>query len=107
AAAGTAGALPGSGDGARISGHDNSVERTDIDAQFESARGNNAANVPIAKAALDFAPLIWQVTAAIPANGFRFSWQLRISLLQVGEKNFRMQARVGEDDGLQIVFQKF
>jgi len=27
--------------------------------------------------------------------------------LQVGEKNFRVQARVGEDDGLQIVFQKF
>src|SRR6266568_4247809 len=48
-----------------------------------------------------------KVAAAVAADGFRFSRKLRIRLLQIGEKNFRVQARIGEDDGLQIVFQKF
>src|SRR6266851_184799 len=92
ATAGAAGALPGGGDGAGISGHDDGVEGADIDAKFESAGGNHAANFSIAKAAFDFAALVRQVAAAIAANGFRFSGQLRIRLLQIGEKNFRVQA---------------
>src|SRR5207244_3140450 len=88
-APGAAGALPGGGDRAGISGHDDGIERPDIDAKFESAGRNHAANLSVAQAALDFAALVRQVAAAIAANRFLFSWQLRISLLQIGEKNFR------------------
>src|SRR5882762_7852639 len=107
AAAGAAGALPSGGDGSGISGHDHGVERTDIDAEFERAGRNHAADFSIAQAALDFAPLTRQIAATIAANGFRLSRQLRICLLQISEKNFRMQARVREDDRLQIAFQEF
>src|SRR6266851_450243 len=107
AASSAAGALPSGGDGAGISGHDDGIEGADIDAEFERAGGNDAADFSIAEAALDFAALVWQVAAAIAANGFRFSRQLRICLLQIGEENFRVQARVREHHGLQIVLQKF
>ena len=104
---GAAGALPGGGDRAGISGHDDGIERPDIDAKFESAGRNHAANLSVAQAALDFATLVRQVAAAIAANRFLFSWELRISLLQIGEKNLRLQPRIGKDDGLQIALQKF
>src|SRR5438876_5852692 len=107
AAPGAAGALPGGGDRAGISSHDDGVQRSDVNAKLESAGGNHAANFSVAQAALDFAALVRQVAAAIAANCFLFSWQLRIGLLQIGEKNFRLQARIGEDDGLQIALQKF
>ncbi len=107
AASGAAGALPGGGDGAGVTGHDDGVERTDVNAELESAGGNHSANYSIAEAAFDFAALVRQVAAAIAANGFRFSRQVRIRLLQIGQENFSLQARIGEDDGLQIVFQKF
>src|SRR5438874_13726138 len=31
---------------------------------------------------LDFAPLVWQVSAPVAANGFRFSRQMRVRPLQ-------------------------
>src|SRR5712692_4869498 len=97
AAARAAGALPGAGDSAGISGHDHGVEGADIDAELESARRNHAADFSIAEAAFDFAAFVWQVATAIAANGFRLSRELRIRLLQIGEKNFRVQARIGKD----------
>src|SRR5260370_15161226 len=107
AAASTAGALPGSGDGAGVARHDDGIQRAHIDAELEGAGGNDAADFPVAESALNFAALVRKVAATVAANGFWFSRMLRIRLLQIGEKNFRVQARIGEDDGLQIAFQKF
>src|SRR5438552_71802 len=107
AAAGAAGALPGGGDGAGVSGHDNSIEGADINAQLERAGRNNSADFSLAKAAFDFAALVRQVPAAIAANVFRFSRRLGICVLQIGEEDFRVQARIGEHHGLQISFQEF
>src|SRR5216684_5203532 len=92
AAARAARALPGSGDGAGIAGHHNGVKRAHIDAEFESAGGDDAADFSIAEAAFDVAALVGQVAAAVAANGFRFSGQLWIGLLQISEENFRVQA---------------
>src|SRR5713226_1501489 len=107
APASAAGALPGGGDGAGVAGHDHGVERTDVNAELQSTGGNDASNFSVAEAAFDFAALVRQVAAAIAANGFRFSRQVRIRLLQIGEKNFGVQTRIGKDHGLHIVFQEF
>ena len=107
AAAGAPGPLPGGGDGAGIAGHDHGVERADVNAELQRTGRNHSADFSIAEAAFDFAPFVRQVTSAVAANSFRFSRQPGIRLLQIGEKNFRVQARVGEDYRLQIVFQEF
>jgi len=60
-----------------------------------------------AQAALDLAPLGREVAAAVTANRFRLARELRIGLLQVGEDQFGVQAGIGEDHGLQVVFQEF
>src|SRR5260370_33186233 len=102
-----AGALPGSGDGSGVSGHDDGIQRAHINAELGRAGGNRAADFSVADAAFNFASFVRKVAATVAANGFWFSRMLRIRLLQIGEKNFRVQARIGEDDGLQIAFQKF
>src|SRR5260370_25517718 len=48
AAAGAAGALPGGGDSAGVSCHNDGIERTYIDAGFEPARRNDGTDFPIA-----------------------------------------------------------
>src|SRR5260370_11457384 len=68
AAAGAAGALPGGGDGAGISGHDDGIEGADIDAEFERAGGNDAAAFSIAEAAFDFAAFVRRIAAARAAD---------------------------------------
>src|SRR6267378_3444169 len=107
AAASAPGALPGGGDSAGIARHDDGIEGADVNAELKRARRNNSADFSIAEAAFDFAAFVRQVTAAVAANGFRFSRQPGIRLLQIGKENLRVQARVREDHGLQIVFQKF
>src|SRR5467141_3506929 len=107
AAASAPSALPGDGDGAWIAGHDDGIEGADINAELKRARRNNSTDFSIAEATFDFAALIRQVAAAVSANGFRFSRQPGIRLLQIGKENLRVQARVREDHGLQIVFQEF
>src|SRR5258706_8751432 len=87
AAAGPAGPLPGGGDGAGIAGHDYGIEGADINAELNRAGRNHSADFSIAEAAFDFAAFVRQVTAAVAANGFRFSRHLWILLLQIGEKN--------------------
>src|SRR5260370_7943407 len=93
-----AGALPGSGDGAGVSGHDDGIQRANINAELERAGGNHAADFSVAEAAFNFASFARKVAAAVAANGFRFSRQLRIRLLQLGEKHFRVQPRLAQDD---------
>ena len=107
AASSTARALPGSRDGAGIAGHHHGVERSDVDAQFQRARGYHAANSSVAQSALDFAPFAGKISAAIAANRFRLPGQLRIGLLQIRQQQFGVQARIGEDHRLQIVLQEF
>src|SRR5258706_6920897 len=53
------------------------------------------------------ASLVRKVAAAVAANVFRFSWELRIGLLQIGEQDFRVQAGIRKDHGLQIAIQEF
>ncbi len=48
AASRASGPLPRGGDSAGVSGHDDGIERADIDAQFESTGRNDAANFSIA-----------------------------------------------------------
>src|SRR6267378_3818291 len=72
AAAGAAGALPSGGDGARVSSHDDGIERTYIDAEFEGACRNHTTDLSMAQAAFDFAAFVGQVTASIAANGVWF-----------------------------------
>src|SRR5713226_2147416 len=107
AASGAPGALPRCGDGAGVPGHDNGIEGADVDAEFERAGGNHTANLSIAQAALDFAPFVRQVAPAVAANGFRFSGKLGMRLLQISQKDFGVQTRIGEDHRLQIAFQEF
>src|SRR5580698_2966466 len=66
---GAAGALPGRRNGSRIARHNDSVQRSDIDAQFESVRGNHGADFAIAQLAFDLATLTGQIAATITAHG--------------------------------------
>ena len=107
AAPGAAGALPSGGNRSGIARHDRGVERADVDAQLQRVRRNHAANAAFAQAVLDFAALAGEIASAIAANGGRLSRRRRICLLQIGEQHFRVQARVGEHDGLQVALQEF
>jgi len=62
AAAGTAGALPGGGDGAGVSGHHNGVERADVNAEFKCTGGNTPRIFPSRKPRSISRALIWQVS---------------------------------------------
>src|SRR6266404_3109473 len=107
AASGAPGALPRGGNRARVTGHDDGIERAHVNAKLERARGNHATNFSVPEAAFDLAPLVWQVAAAVAANVSRFSRRLWIGLLQISEKDFRVQAGIREDHGLQIAIQEF
>src|SRR5882672_7296109 len=84
AASGAPGALPRGGDRAGVAGHDDGIERADVNAELERAGRDHAANFSVSEAAFDFAPLVRQVAAAVAANVFRFSRESRIRLLQIG-----------------------
>ena len=64
-------ALPGGRDGAGVAGHDHGVERTDIDAQFQRVGGDHGAQFAVAQLALDLAPLLGKIAAAVAANLLR------------------------------------
>ena len=75
--------------------------------EFQRIGRDHAANAAFAQAVLDFAALAGEIASAIAANRGRLSRLHRIRLLQIGEQDFRIQARVGEHDGLQISLQEF
>ena len=75
--------------------------------EFQGAGGDHAADAAVAQAALDFAALAGKVAAAVAADGFGLAGRVRIGLLQIGEDQFGVQAGIGEDHRLQIVFQEF
>ena len=101
------GALPCGRNRARISRHHGGIERADVDAQFQRVCRHHAANAPFAQAALDFAPLARQISAAIAAHRFRLPGLRGIRLLQIGEQHFRVQAAVRKHDRLQFSRQQF
>src|SRR5437899_8524348 len=107
AAAGAAGALPGRSDRAGIAGEDGGVERADVDAELERAGRNHAANAALAQAALDLASFARKIAAAIAANRLRLRRRMWIGLFEISQQEFRVQAAVGENNGLQIAFQEF
>ncbi len=85
AAAGASGALPGSGNRARVARHHDRVERAHVDPEFQRARAYDAADTAVAQAALDFPALIRQIPAAVAANRFLLAWRLSIRFLQIGQ----------------------
>ena len=102
AAPGTAGTLPGGGDGAGVSGHDTGIERADIYAEFEGVGRDYAANAAVAQSALDFTPLSRQISAAIAADRLGLAGLWSIGLLQISEQKFGVQAAIGKHNGLQV-----
>ena len=107
AASGASRALPRGGDRAGVTGHHAGVERADINSKLERIGGDDAANASFAQATLDFAALTGKIAAAIAANGFSAAGRRGIGLLQIREQDFRMQAAIREDDGLQLAREKF
>ena len=107
AAAGAAGALPGRSDRAGIAGEHGGVERADVDAELERAGRDHTANAALAEAALDLASFTGEVAAAIAANRLRLRRRMWIGLFEISQQEFRVQAAVGENNGLQVAFQKF
>ena len=94
-------ALPGGSDGARVGSEHGDVERADVNAELERVRRDHAQQAPLAQIALDGAPLERQVTATIPAYSLRDSGRSRKILPQVSHQDFRGQARIRKDDGLE------
>ena len=98
---GPPGALPGRGDGARISGHDGHIQRSDIDSEFERIGRDHSPDLSAAQTTLDLPPLQRKIAPAVASHDFRRSRRLRIILLQIGEQHFGMQPAVGENNRLQ------
>jgi hypothetical protein len=67
-APGAARALPGGRDGARVARPSPHVERADVDAELERVGRDDRAHGALAQAALDLAPPLRQVAAAIAAH---------------------------------------
>ncbi len=106
AAAGAAGALPGGGDRARIAGHHRHVERADVDAQLERVGRDDRAHLPVAQPALDLAPPVRQVAAAIAADHVGRSRRPVKRILQVGRQDLGRQPALREHDQLQVALEE-
>ena len=98
------GALPARSDRARVPRHHHRIQRSDVDPQFQRVRGHQRADLAIAQAALDFAALARQISAAIPAHGLARHGPFIAGILQVRDQHLGGQAAVGEHQRLQVVF---
>src|SRR5258707_15804632 len=87
--------------------HDTSVERTNIDAKFESCGRHNSQDPAVAQPTFDLAPFPRKISSAIAADRFCLAWLRRIRLLQIGEQNLRMQPALGKNDRLQLAGKQF
>ena len=105
---GTAGLLPGRGDRAGKAGQDRDVQPADVDAQFQGVGGHDPQNLPLPQAPLDGTPLVGQVPA--PVGGHLDPAVLGVQVLQgftdVGGDELGAQARAGEHDGLDALFEQ-
>ncbi len=100
------GPLPGGSNRAWITGHHASVQRSDINSQFQCVRGHHSSNSSVAQTTFDFPPFVRQISAAVAADRFWLARLRRIRLLQIGEHDFGMQSAVGEHNGLQLARQE-
>ena len=106
APAGASRALPGRGNRARVAGHHRHVERADVDAELERIGGHDRAHQPFAQAALDLAPAIGQIAAAIAADHVGGAGRPVKGILQIGRQDLDRQPALREDDQLQLVLQE-
>ena len=100
AAARAADLLPGARERARVAGEHRRIEPADVDAQLERVRRDDAADAPVAQAALDGAPLVRQIAAAVALDLRRLADALLQRLAQVAEQQLDAHARRREDDRL-------
>ena len=73
ASSGASGPLPRGSNRSGIASHHARVERSDINAQFESAGCYDATDSTVAQPPLDLAPLTRQISSAIAANRLRLA----------------------------------
>ena len=119
-AAGAARLLPAGGDRAGKAGHHRCIQPADVDAQLQRVGRHHAEQRPVAQAALDPAPLVRQIAAAIGGDGVavrfggvRFGavrrrvvrrravrWAAAQGLPDIGGDQLRARARAGEHDRL-------
>ena len=95
-AARSSGALQGRSDRSGVAGHDDRVQRSDIDSEFQRVRRNNGADVAIAQFAFDLAPLPGQVSAAISADGLGAHREPLARFLQIRKKDLGRESVIGE-----------
>ena len=100
--AGAAQALPGGGDGARVTVQQAHVERADIDAQFQRIGGHHAIDAIGAQLLFRGTPCGRQIAAAIGRDPRRLAQVLVEHVLHVFGDDLHHQPRVGEDDGLEL-----
>ena len=67
---GSAGLLPGGGDGAGVAGQDGGLELADVDPELERSGGHHGIDLTIPQTLLDRAPFERQVAAAVTAHFF-------------------------------------
>ncbi len=71
---GATGLLPGAGDGAGIADENRRIEAADVDAEFERVRACDAEDLAVGQLALDLAPLLGQIAAAVCLDAARKLW---------------------------------
>ena len=106
AASGTSDALPGRRDSPGVTGKHRDIETADIDPKLQGVSGHHAANSPVSQAALDLTPLIRQIAAAIPDDGFLRRRSGFDSRLQVAHKYLGHQPAIGKDNRRDIPLQE-
>ena len=90
-----------------IAGHHHGIERADIDAELQRVGGDYRADLAVAELALDLAPLLRQITAAIAAHRLARQRPAIAGVLQIRHQHFRREAIVGEDQRLQVALDEF
>ena len=105
-AAGAAGALPRRGDRAGIARHHRHVERADVDPELQRVRRDHRAHLSLAQPALDLAPPVRQVAAAVPADHVRRARRALERILQIRRQDLDREAALREQDQLQVVPQE-
>ncbi len=92
--------LPGRGDRSRVPGEDRRVEPTDVHAELEGIRGDDAEDLAVAQAAFDGASLRGQVAAAIAADAGARPVALAQRLAQPRQQDLHGHPRAPEHDRL-------
>ncbi len=106
ATAGTAGLLPGAGDGAGIAAQNTGFQSADINAQLQGVGGDNGIDIAGAQAFFNFPPLVGQIAAPVAPHFAGIAKGVRHQGLQLPCHHLHLQAGLGKDDALYMVFQQ-